>query len=51
MGILDPDVPLANLPQTGLGTQGIPLAAFGFGLAVLGAGIILNGKKKEDVVD
>jgi len=47
--IEEPDVPLANLPQTGLSTQGMPFAAFGFGLAALGAGIILKGKKKEDL--
>ena len=45
----DPDVPLSNLPQTGLSTQGVPLAALGFGLAALGAGVILKGKKEEDL--
>ena len=39
-----------DLPQTGPGTNGIPLAAFGLGLAAIGAGALL-GKKKEDAVD
>ena len=50
LDFIDPDIPLVDLPQTGPGTNGIPLAAFGLGLAAIGAGALL-GKKKEDAVD
>ena len=44
--IEEDDTPLTELPQTGASTTFIPLAAAGFG--ILGAGLLIKGKKNEE---
>ena len=47
--IIDPDVPLGTLPQTGL-QQILPLGVLGLGAGALAGGILLGKKKDEDIV-
>ena len=44
--IFEEDPPLTQLPQTGVSTAFVPFALGGLGL--LGAGLLLNGKKKDE---